>query len=79
MTDNTPWLDYASERKGCFVGLANKNGSTKADGTVVIKLMEVMHYVSERPKLRCIIPIAPIMAHSRYAPIYKKNRVFNCF
>lgn len=25
------WLDYASERKGRFVGLANKDGSTKTE------------------------------------------------
>lgn len=29
--DRTPWLDYASERKGRFVGLANKDGSTKTE------------------------------------------------
>lgn len=29
--DVTPWLDYASERKGRFVGLANKDGSTKTE------------------------------------------------
>lgn len=29
--DKTPWLDYASERKGRFVGLANKDGSTKTE------------------------------------------------
>jgi len=29
--DFTPWLDYASERKGRFVGLANKDGSTKTE------------------------------------------------
>lgn len=29
--DNTAWLDYASERKGRFVGLANKDGSTKTE------------------------------------------------
>jgi len=29
--DPTPWLDYASERKGRFVGLANKDGSTKTE------------------------------------------------
>jgi len=29
--DYTPWLDYASERKGRFVGLANKDGSTKTE------------------------------------------------
>jgi thiol-disulfide isomerase/thioredoxin len=29
--DSTPWLDYASERKGRFVGLANKDGSTKTE------------------------------------------------
>ena len=25
------WLDYAAERKGRFVGLANKDGSTKTE------------------------------------------------
>mmetsp|Transcript_53260 Transcript_53260/g.80792 ORF Transcript_53260/g.80792 Transcript_53260/m.80792 type:complete len:435 (+) Transcript_53260:49-1353(+) len=29
--DPTPWLDYASERKGRFVGLANADGSTKTE------------------------------------------------
>ena len=29
--DTTPWLDYASERKGRFVGLENKDGSTKTE------------------------------------------------
>ena len=29
--DQTAWLDYASERKGRFVGLANKDGSTKTE------------------------------------------------
>mmetsp|Transcript_2747 Transcript_2747/g.5136 ORF Transcript_2747/g.5136 Transcript_2747/m.5136 type:complete len:440 (+) Transcript_2747:22-1341(+) len=29
--DPKPWLDYASERKGRFVGLANKDGSTKTE------------------------------------------------
>lgn len=29
--DKTPWLDYASERKGRFVGLANADGSTKTE------------------------------------------------
>ena len=29
--DKTPWLDYASERKGRFVGLANKDGCTKTE------------------------------------------------
>ena len=29
--DKTPWLDYACERKGRFVGLANKDGSTKTE------------------------------------------------
>jgi len=29
--DYTPWLDYACERKGRFVGLANKDGSTKTE------------------------------------------------
>jgi len=29
--DKTAWLDYASERKGRFVGLANKDGSTKTE------------------------------------------------
>ena len=29
--DSTPWLDYASERKGRFVGLENKDGSTKTE------------------------------------------------
>merc|ERR1719356_2430270 len=29
--DKTKWLDYASERKGRFVGLANKDGSTKTE------------------------------------------------
>jgi len=29
--DYVPWLDYASERKGRFVGLANKDGSTKTE------------------------------------------------
>jgi len=29
--DRTAWLDYASERKGRFVGLANKDGSTKTE------------------------------------------------
>jgi len=29
--DPVPWLDYASERKGRFVGLANKDGSTKTE------------------------------------------------
>lgn len=29
--DATAWLDYASERKGRFVGLANKDGSTKTE------------------------------------------------
>jgi phosphoadenylyl-sulfate reductase (thioredoxin) len=29
--DKTPWLDYASERKGRFVGLENKDGSTKTE------------------------------------------------
>jgi adenylyl-sulfate reductase (glutathione) len=29
--DKTPWLDYASERKGRFVGLANKDGTTKTE------------------------------------------------
>jgi len=29
--DPTPWLDYASERKGRFVGLANKDGSSKTE------------------------------------------------
>jgi phosphoadenylyl-sulfate reductase (thioredoxin) len=29
--DFTPWLDYASERKGRFVGLANADGSTKTE------------------------------------------------
>jgi phosphoadenosine phosphosulfate reductase len=29
--DKTAWLDYASERKGRFVGLANKDGSTKIE------------------------------------------------
>ena len=27
--NNTPWLDYASQHKDQFVGLANKDGSTK--------------------------------------------------
>jgi len=29
--DKTQWLNYASERKGRFVGLANKDGSTKTE------------------------------------------------
>jgi len=29
--DPVPWLDYASERKGRFVGLANKDGSSKTE------------------------------------------------
>jgi len=29
--DKTKWLDYASERKGRFVGLVNKDGSTKTE------------------------------------------------
>ena len=29
--DKTKWLDYATERKGRFVGLANKDGSTKTE------------------------------------------------
>jgi len=29
--DKTAWLDYATERKGRFVGLANKDGSTKTE------------------------------------------------
>jgi len=29
--DKVAWLDYASERKGRFVGLANKDGSTKTE------------------------------------------------
>lgn len=29
--DKTAWLDYASERKGRFVGLANADGSTKTE------------------------------------------------
>ena len=29
--DKTAWLDYASERKGRFVGLVNKDGSTKTE------------------------------------------------
>jgi len=29
--DPVPWIDYASERKGRFVGLANKDGSTKTE------------------------------------------------
>jgi len=29
--DATKWLDYASERKGRFVGLQNKDGSTKTE------------------------------------------------
>lgn len=29
--DPVPWLDYASERKGRFVGLQNKDGSTKTE------------------------------------------------
>lgn len=29
--DSTKWLDYASERKGRFVGLENKDGSTKTE------------------------------------------------
>uniref|UniRef100_A0A7S1BPU1 Thioredoxin domain-containing protein n=1 Tax=Corethron hystrix TaxID=216773 RepID=A0A7S1BPU1_9STRA len=29
--DKSAWLDYASERKGRFVGLANKDGSTKTE------------------------------------------------
>jgi phosphoadenosine phosphosulfate reductase len=29
--DKAQWLDYASERKGRFVGLANKDGSTKTE------------------------------------------------
>ena len=29
--DKTKWLDYAVERKGRFVGLANKDGSTKTE------------------------------------------------
>ena len=29
--DKAAWLDYASERKGRFVGLANKDGSTKTE------------------------------------------------
>merc|ERR1719247_2348008 len=29
--DKTKWLDYASERLGRFVGLANKDGSTKTE------------------------------------------------
>merc|ERR1712241_1426597 len=29
--DKTEWLDYATERKGRFVGLANKDGSTKTE------------------------------------------------
>jgi len=29
--DKTQWLDYASERKGRFVGLVNKDGSTKTE------------------------------------------------
>merc|ERR1712137_1331215 len=29
--DPVPWLDYASERKGRFVGLANADGSTKTE------------------------------------------------
>jgi len=29
--DKTKWLDYASERKGRFVGIANKDGSTKTE------------------------------------------------
>jgi phosphoadenylyl-sulfate reductase (thioredoxin) len=29
--DKTQWLDYASERKGRFVGLANQDGSTKTE------------------------------------------------
>merc|ERR1712032_840500 len=29
--DKTEWLDYATERKGRFVGLKNKDGSTKSE------------------------------------------------
>jgi len=29
--DKVAWLDYASERKGRFVGLSNKDGSTKTE------------------------------------------------
>lgn len=29
--DATKWLDYATERKGRFVGLQNKDGSTKTE------------------------------------------------
>merc|ERR1711957_662604 len=29
--DKTEWLDYATERKGRFVGLANADGSTKTE------------------------------------------------
>ena len=29
--DKTEWLDYGNERKGRFVGLANKDGSTKTE------------------------------------------------
>merc|ERR1711998_631348 len=29
--DKTKWLDYATERVGRFVGLANKDGSTKTE------------------------------------------------
>lgn len=29
--DKTKWLDYATERKGRFVGLQNKDGSTKTE------------------------------------------------
>lgn len=29
--DKTAWLDYAQERKGRFVGLVNKDGSTKSE------------------------------------------------
>jgi thiol-disulfide isomerase/thioredoxin len=29
--DRTQWLDYACERKGRFVGLQNKDGSTKTE------------------------------------------------
>mmetsp|Transcript_15841 Transcript_15841/g.22341 ORF Transcript_15841/g.22341 Transcript_15841/m.22341 type:complete len:434 (+) Transcript_15841:72-1373(+) len=29
--DKTKWLDYAQERKGRFVGLVNKDGSTKSE------------------------------------------------
>jgi len=42
--DKTLWLNYASERKGRFIGLANKDGSTKTECGIHVSGSEKTFY-----------------------------------